>query len=159
MTAKKSKTPDKVMSGADIIVPKPMGRPEVYTEEFVEEILDRLSCGESLKYVCASDHLPASRTVWRWMRTHPDFRQKYERAKDEACEAMAEEMFDMAEDEDRDVQRSRLMVDTRKWYISKIKAKKYGDKIDTTITHKFSELTDIELDIRIKELENESTKH
>tara|TARA_R110000744_G_scaffold338765_1_gene443988 strand:- start:2067 stop:2348 length:282 start_codon:yes stop_codon:yes gene_type:complete len=93
------------------------------------------------------------------MRTHPDFRQKYERAKDEACEAMAEEMFDMAEDEDRDVQRSRLMVDTRKWYISKIKAKKYGDKIDTTITHKFSELTDIELDIRIKELENESTKH
>jgi hypothetical protein len=32
------------------------------------------------------------------------------------------------------VQRSRLMVDTRKWLMSKLAAKKYGDKVQTEIS-------------------------
>ena len=31
------------------------------------------------------------------------------------------------------IARSRLRVDARKWYLSKLKPKKYGDKLETTI--------------------------
>ena len=30
------------------------------------------------------------------------------------------------------VQRSRIRIDTRKWIASKLKPKKYGDKVDVT---------------------------
>jgi hypothetical protein len=152
----KNKAPKEVMSGSDIKIPNQMGRPTKYCDEFVDEILERLSFGESLKKVCTSEHLPSSRTVWTWMRVHPEFLHRYEKAKEEACEAMAEELNDIAEDDSRDTQRSRLMIDTRKWYLSKIKAKKYGEKLDTTVTHKFSALADDELEARIKELENQT---
>jgi hypothetical protein len=32
------------------------------------------------------------------------------------------------------VQRSKLRVDARKWIASKLKPKKYGDKLDTTLS-------------------------
>jgi hypothetical protein len=33
------------------------------------------------------------------------------------------------------IRRSQLRIDTRKWIASKLKPKKYGDKLDTTTTH------------------------
>ena len=42
------------------------------------------------------------------------------------------------------VQRSRLRIDTRKWYASKLAPKKYGDKLDLTaqtqVTHVVDEV-------------------
>jgi hypothetical protein len=34
------------------------------------------------------------------------------------------------------IQRSRLRVDTRKWYLSKVLPKKFGDKVDVTTNGK-----------------------
>lgn len=34
------------------------------------------------------------------------------------------------------IQRSRLRVDTRKWFLSKVLPKLYGDKLDITSDHK-----------------------
>ena len=132
------------------------GRPSVYSEDIAEQILVGLATGDSLGKVCKDEALPCFRTVFNWINTKPDFLQRYERAKEMGCEAMAEQMNDIAEDEDRDTQRARLMVDTRKWYLSKIKAKKYGERLDTTVTHQFANLDDDELEARIKELENKA---
>ncbi|WP_205548622.1 hypothetical protein [Pseudomonas carnis] len=130
----------------------PAGRPSDYTPEIAEAICLRLSEGESLRSVCSDDVMPAKVTVLRWIARHDEFRNQYAQAKQSGAEAIAEEMFDIADDGTNDwmekldkegnasgyqlngehVQRSKLRIDTRKWYLSKIMPKKYGDKLDLT---------------------------
>jgi hypothetical protein len=92
--------------------------------------------------------MPDCATVFRWIRVKEGFREQYTRAKEESADALLEETLDIADDGSNDwmesndpnnpgyrangehVQRSRLRVDTRKWAMSKLKPKKYGDKLD-----------------------------
>lgn len=132
----------------------PGGRPSDYTPEIAEVICLRLAEGESLRSVCKDEKLPAKATVLRWIARHDEFRDQYVRAKAEGAEAIAEEMFDIADDAANDwmerldaegqgigwqlngdhVRRSQLRIDTRKWYLSKIMPKKYGDKLEVNNT-------------------------
>ena len=125
------------------------GRPSDYTQELADEICQRLASGASMRTVCADDAMPCMTTVFKWLREKPEFTQQYTRAKEESADAMFEEMMDIADDGTNDwmeahtkegealgwrengeaLQRSRLRVDTRKWALSKLKPKKYGDKI------------------------------
>ncbi len=43
-------------------------------------------------------------------------------------DALAEDILEIADEEDADVNRARLRVDTRKWLMSKIAPKRFGDK-------------------------------
>lgn len=77
----------------------------------------------------------------------------YARAREQQMEAMAEETLDIADETNRDtiikkgkdgseyeapdaewIARSKLRVDTRKWLMSKLAPKKYGDKITNELT-------------------------
>jgi hypothetical protein len=93
--------------------------------------------------------MPDKATVFRWLRTFPEFRDQYARAKEESADALAEDMLEIADDGQNDwmerlgsegqpvgwqvngehIQRSRVRIDTRKWLASKLKPKKYGDKL------------------------------
>jgi hypothetical protein len=73
--------------------------------------------------------MPNKASVFRWLRIHKEFSDQYARAKEEAAELYAEDMLEISDDLSGDVQRDRLRVDTRKWIASKLKPKKYGDKI------------------------------
>ncbi len=126
------------------------GRPSEFTQEIADKICGELAEGRSLRSVCIPDDMPAVRTVFYWLRKYPEFLQQYARAKDESADALADEMLDIADDGSNDwmetnkpgcegwvengeaMQRSRLRVDTRKWIASKLKPKKYGDKVDMT---------------------------
>ena len=147
----------------------PGGRPTTYTEELATEFCSRLVDGSSTRKVCQADDMPCTSTIFKWMAEKPEFSEQYAKAKALAAEALAEEIFDIADDNTFDytetkdgelrvnndaIQRARLRVDVRKWYLSKIVPKKYGEKqqIDQTTTHKFEELTDEELQARIKSL-------
>lgn len=102
--------------------------------------------------------MPAKGTILRWIGIHPEFRDQYAQAKADGAEALAEEMFEIADDATNDymvdieldeegkekaagyrlmgenIQRSKLRIDTRKWYLSKILPKKYGDKLEVNNT-------------------------
>ena len=127
------------------------GRPTKYTQKLAEEICLQLAEGKSLRTVeVENPDFPSRRSIFRWLNKNEDFRHQYARAKEEAVEAMIEDIVDIADDgtndymtitkgdteynvEDREVtNRSRLRVDTRKWIVSKLKPKKYGDKVDIT---------------------------
>jgi hypothetical protein len=127
-----------------------VGRPSDYTPELADAICARLADGESLRTVCLTEGMPDKSTVFRWLRTHESFRDQYARAKEESADALTDEMLDIADDGTNDwmevhgkegeaigwkengeaISRSRLRVDTRKWIASKLKPKKYGDKIE-----------------------------
>jgi len=120
------------------------GRPSIYTDDIAEEICERLANGESLLAICQDDHLPQEPTVRNWALDDKEgFFAKYERARILQAHNMFDETLVIADDKQADVviddkgirtvngevvQRSRLRVDTRKWYLSKVLPKIYGDK-------------------------------
>jgi len=108
------------------------GRPSKYSEELAQEICDRIANGESLKHITDGSDMPSRPTVHSWLLTMPEFLNKYEAAKAMQADVFADEMDDIAHNESIDTQRARLIIDTRKWTASKLKPKKYGDKVDLT---------------------------
>lgn len=112
----------------------PAGRPTKYTLELGTELCAELSLGKSLRTVCKLAKFPSVVTVFTWIREHDEFLKQYEKAKQESSDLLVEEMMDIADTKDskESAQRSRLRVDTRKWVVSKLKPKKYGDKLDVT---------------------------
>lgn len=151
------------------------GRPSGYSQELADLICERLAQGESLRSVCRDEGMPAISSIFKWMREHEAFSKQYALAKQESADAMAEDIMDIADDGTNDwmektnadgeiigwtlngehVQRSKLRVDARKWLMAKMKPKKYGDKTEVHNTHSFADMTDDELENRIKALENE----
>jgi hypothetical protein len=125
------------------------GRPSKYSEELADEICLRLSFGEGLVKICKLDHMPARSTVMLWLLKMPGFSDKYALAREAQADYLLEELIDIADDKENDtyedakgnirvdhenVNRSRLRVDTRKWVISKLAPKKYGDRVDLATT-------------------------
>lgn len=108
---------------------KATGRPSSYTQKLADTICERLLEGESLRNICKSEDMPAASTVFKWLNTIPDFAEQYARAKEEQAEILADEIVQIA-DEEADPAKARVRVDARKWVASKLKPKKYGDKLD-----------------------------
>lgn len=130
------------------------GRPKgsnTFTEELGNQICDRLSGGESLNSICKSEGFPHESTVRSWylQDINPEFTTKYARARELQAEKWADEIVDIADDGTNDyierqnkdgstyeavnsehINRSRLRVDTRKWMLSKMLPKKYGEKLE-----------------------------
>ncbi len=126
----------------------PAGRPSDYTQELADKICAKIAQGKSLRTICLDEYLPGCATIFNWLRTKKEFLEQYERAKEAGSEAMAEDILDFSDDalnlaQNVDpkaagavVQAARLQVDTRKWLMSKMKMKKYGDKLDMTTNGK-----------------------
>ena len=144
-----------------------LGRPTMYTDDLAVEICQRLIEGETLKSICSSEHMPQCGTVFRWLadEKHKTFSDMYAHAREAQMEAMAEEILEIADDSagdelvDKDgnaranseyIQRAKLRVDTRKWIMSKIAPRKYGEKqtVDQNVTMK-DEVTDTEAARRV----------
>ena len=99
-----------------------------------------------LRVICRADDMPAKASVFRWLGLHKEFSDQYARAREEQAEALADEIVSIADEQEATVRthdgmtevtfdsvavaRNRLRVDARKWVASKLKPKKYGDKLD-----------------------------
>lgn len=152
-----AETPVVAVEGALVVeVPVKMGRPSIYSQELADEICLRLSQGESLRAICQDGHMPDISNVLRWVLREDmkDFREQYARARESQAEVMFDEILEIADDGSNDfmtvkkgnleyemenkevTNRSRLRVDSRKWYLSKVLPKKFGDKLDMTTNGK-----------------------
>jgi hypothetical protein len=108
------------------------GRPSDYNTDIASVLCEQIVEGKSLRSICRADDMPAIATVFKWLNAHPPFVEQYTRAREAQADTLADELLDIADDKRADVNRSRLMVDARKWIASKLKPKKYGEKIETT---------------------------
>jgi len=126
------------------------GRKTVYTEQLGNAICNKIvNSTIGLKHICALPEINVDySTVRGWIsnKSHP-FSDLYTRAKTLQIDTLAEEMLDIADDgsndlmtivkndveyeqEDKEVtSRSKLRVETRKWLLSKLAPKVYGDKL------------------------------
>src|SRR6185369_604064 len=108
------------------------GRPTSHTPEVEAEIFTRLSAGESLRAICKSDHLPSDFAVRNWIVNDkpPGISSRYAYARAAGLDAIAEQMEEIADDKSDDANSRRVRIDTRKWLLSKLAPKKYGDRIE-----------------------------
>jgi|SRR5580700_443027 hypothetical protein len=132
---------------------RPTGRPPMYNQALVEVICSRIATGQSLREICRSKDMPSMTAVFNWLGKYPRFVEQYTRACAARSLYLAEEIIDIADDGTNDwvtrqnsdgedyevpnnehIQRSRLRVDTRKWLLSKLMPKVYGDKITNEVT-------------------------
>lgn len=136
-----------------------MGAPSTFNKEIADKICDELATSsKSLRSICGEEGMPAVRTVLNWLsqgekaESEDDslklFLHQYTRAREAQADFLAEEIIQIADDGANDLMtitkgdksyevenkevtnRSRLRVDARKWIASKLKPKKYGDKLD-----------------------------
>jgi hypothetical protein len=127
------------------------GRPAKYGAETRAEICKRIASGESLTAICKDEHMPAKHHVLDWLFDEPEFSTQYARAREAQAEHYLEEIIEISDDSMLDtemgedgiertnhevVARARLRVDTRKWAMSKLAPKKYGDKVQNEHTGK-----------------------
>lgn len=130
------------------------GRPSIYTPELAAEICARMAKGESLRGICESEHMPGDATVRGWALDDVNgFSAQYARARELQAHALVDEIMEISDDGTNDwmarrseaekgagvmtgwvvngehVNRSRLRVDSRKWFASKVLPKIYGEKV------------------------------
>ncbi|MGJ3354654.1 ubiquitin carboxyl-hydrolase [Providencia sp. Je.9.19] len=138
-----------------------MGRPSDYLPEVADDICALIADGESLRSVCKKKGMPNKTKIMRWLRENTDFRDQYAKAMESRADAVFEELFDIADDvaeEPAAISKAKLRIDTRKWALSRMSPKKYGDKITTELTGKdggaiqYADITNEELEDRLKEL-------
>jgi hypothetical protein len=73
--------------------------------------------------------MPAASTVYVWLRAQAAFAESYARARNVGLDLLADEVIEIADDRGGNTDRDRLRVDARKWYLAKLAAKKYGDRV------------------------------
>lgn len=111
------------------------GVPLYYGGDVWEELLSRMTAGETVTSITKDDHMPSRREVSRKASKDKDFSLAYGRARLEAADAQ----FDGLVDEVRNARlrsdpveatRLKILIDTQKWILSHVNPRKYADKID-----------------------------
>lgn len=112
----------------------------LYSRELENEICTRLSEGETLNAICRSPGMPTPSAVRQWVLADrpAGIAVRYARARERGYEAMADALFDIADDRSclgkpdasAAVQQQRLATDVRRWYLSKVLPHRFGDRVE-----------------------------
>lgn len=122
-----------------------MGRSSSFDPQVGTAICERLANGESLRKAAKAEGTTHV-SVLRWLDDFPEFSDQYARAREIGYRLLADQILEISDDSSGDVvetengpkanaefvARSRLRVDSRKWMLSKMLPKIYGDKLDLT---------------------------
>lgn len=117
------------------------GRPTKRTPEIVDKILWLLASGKSLNQA-AEEAGVLPQTFLGWEREDKELSEQYARARSIGSDIRFDAIREVAAKEpERDdkgnissgwVANQRLIIDSMKWELSKMKPERYGDKIDVT---------------------------
>lgn len=135
---------------------RPRGRPTAYTPELALLLCERLAAGESLRAICQDESMPDERTVRGWaIDNREGFFPQYARARQIQAMGFGDEIIEIADTPvegerieeqrvegengqaiiERKVHREdmlghrKLQVESRKWWVSKVLPKVFGDKL------------------------------
>ena len=136
---------------------KKLGRPTKYNSKLASMICKRMAAGESVRKICNDQDMPCFRTVMAWVHDSSQvaykegFPEQYQAAMMSKAHHMFDELLEIADDDAHETQRSRLKVDTRKWYLSKCLPKVFGDKLNLDHSGEIgiTSIPDDELDARL----------
>lgn len=123
--------------------PRKPGTPHPDKEQKIETVLGLMSTGgaQSCYKACQSAGV-AIGTFYEWVNSDAALAERYARARESLIEHIAAETIAIADEpaallptgaiDSAAVQKQRLQIDTRKWLLSKLAPKKYGEKIEVS---------------------------
>mgnify|MGYP000700467707 CR=1 FL=1 len=116
-----------------------------FNQEKADDVCIALEDGVSLR-AAAESVGESARTVLNWTKANPEFLTQYTRAREIGYLLLADKILDISDEKEVEarydgedvrlelnataVARNRLRVDTRKWMLSKMLPKIYGDKLE-----------------------------
>ena len=117
-----------------------MAYSEKEKQDIFDAICEKIVLGKSLRTALKElNNFPAP-TFFEWLREDENKSKQYARATDERAELMFEDMLDIADEQPErmetktgtcidsgHIQDKRVRIDTRKWALSKMMPKKYGN--------------------------------
>lgn len=138
-------------------------RNSVYTDEIAKSICLRIMKMQTLREITDDPRMPGMTTVVRWLADTrlARFREMYYQARRVQAELRVDEIFTIADDASQDykevtcadgstkivpnnehIQRSRVRIDTRKWFASKLIPRVYGENthVDVGVTGDLAEI-------------------
>ena len=132
-------------------------------DRIFNEICDQIQKGRSLRSVIKDEGMPDLSTFYVWLKEDEEKSKHYAYATEARAEMIFEDILKIADDNSDDeivnedglpiinhdvINRARLKIDARKWMLSKMIPKKYGDKIDhTTDGEKINSISSIQVEI------------
>ena len=133
--------------------PRKPGRPASCTNAVQTRICAHIIGGLSLRQICALPGMPSMPTVFRTLAADRAFQEQYARSRAAQMDLMAEEILEIADDSRNDwvvreahnggtyvalneeaIARSRVRIDARKWLMSKLAPKRYGDRLAAEVS-------------------------
>jgi hypothetical protein len=119
-----------------------------YTAEIADRILDELMSGRPLDEICDAPDMPAASSVRHWVKDDREgFTARYWQAREFGCQTIADQTLPIVDDRRNDwivrhredgttekildperINRARLRFQARRWLLSKILPKKFGDR-------------------------------
>ena len=119
------------------------------TQHQREIVLTELETGASLRKAAKAADLGSEKAIRVLVDQDAEFATQYTRARDIGMDRLADEVLEIADSATKDTYgESRLQVDARRWYVSKLAPKRYGDRLDLQHSGSISRtdaLTDEEL--------------
>lgn len=123
-----------------LITPKkPRATPPERKAELCDAVIDGMQSGLSCFKACHKAGVNHS-TFLMWVGDDAELANKYTRAREELIELMAQDLLEIADapvgstdsgsTDSGAVQKQKLQIDTRKWLLSKLAPKKYGEKLE-----------------------------
>lgn len=128
-----------------------MARPIKWTDDKKKEalniIFEQITNGKSLRSILDNadrNTLPSNRIFLEWLDNDEKLSKQYARACAERADYIFEDIINIADNVGQDIievdgkelvnnaviNRDRLRVEARKWAVSKMNPKKYGDKLE-----------------------------
>ena len=114
-------------------------------KEIWNSIIAELVSGRSMRSILRDSGMPSLKTIYAWIDKDESKRKQYARACEVRADLIFDEIMDISNSTDEDIinldngkqainhhviMRDRLRVDSRKWMLSKMNPKKYGDRLD-----------------------------
>lgn len=133
-----------------------------YTPEKAEAILFYMREGKSLRQACEICQVNKT-TFLRWVDDVEGLADQYTRAREDMLDAQAEELESIGDEAARaetavQVAGLRLKADNRKWLLSKLAPKRYGDRLEIDQKTTLTDLTEEQIDARLARLLEASAK-
>lgn len=111
--------------------------PGLYSEEIADQILEHIEDGGTIESACKLDGMPSQSTLRRWRKGEgqgvaEDFAERFEQALRIRLEGFIDDLLQIPRDIDTDspgeLQRARLECENRRWLLSKMLRKQFGDR-------------------------------
>ena len=130
------------------------------TPELEDKILRCICDGMSLHSICKLEGVPTRETIHSWIRKDPDFRRRYDEAREERGNFYGEKVAELATAVlrgDIDYNNARVAGDLFKWTAARMSPKNFGDRMQ--VEHEVGEtLVDALKNVELKLVEEDKDK-